>query len=387
MLVKAGADVKVIMTNAARDFIGPLTLSTLSKNPVVLDFFEDEKQVWNSHVELGLWADVFVIAPASANTLAKMAFGLCDNMLTAVYLSARCPIFVAPAMDLDMWKHPATQKNIQTLKTYGNAVIPVGKGELASGLTGEGRMAEPEEIFQYLQNHFSGSLQQPDKHPADNLLKNKQIMISAGPTFEAIDPVRFIGNRSTGKMGIALAEEAAKRGANVVLVKGPTHLSPFFYANIDVINVESAQEMFEVCTNIFSSCDIGIMAAAVADYTPINVSDKKIKKKPGDMFIALKRTQDILQQLGKNKKEGQVLAGFALETNDEMENAQKKLVKKNLDLIILNSLQDKGAGFAYNTNKITILDRHNKIRKFELKSKQDVACDILDYLTTFFVND
>lgn len=370
LFIKEGAEVKVVMTASATDFISPLTLATLSKNQVFSDFTESkEKGTWNNHVELGLWADYMVIAPATANTLSKMADGLADNFLLAVYLSAKCPVYIAPAMDLDMYKHPSTQENIKKLESFSNKVIYSESGELASGLEGQGRLAEPEHIVEYLINDIQSS----------KPLSGKKILVSAGPTHEAIDPVRYIGNRSTGKMGYAIAEQAHLLGANVTLVSGPVNLkvSSNF---INLKKVVSANEMFQTITEISNQYDIVIMAAAVADYTPIEVSDKKIKKKEGDLTLNLKRTQDILAHLGKNKSQNQWLIGFALETDNEIENAKRKIEKKNLDFIILNSLQDKGAGFAHNTNKITILDKNNNKTDFELKSKEDVAKDILNYL-------
>lgn len=367
LLVKAGATVKVIMTSSATSFISPLTLSTLSKNPVITKFHQDEGQLWHNHVELGLWADLFLIAPASANTLAKMANGICDNVLIATYLSARCPILFAPAMDVDMWHHPATQRNIKLLGDYGNKVIPVENGELASGLYGAGRLAEPEHIVQYLQN-FVGSSKKP--------LSGKKILITAGPTYEPIDPVRFIGNRSSGKMGIALANKAYEQGANVCLVLGPSSLTPS-YDDIKVIKVETAEEMYQASIKEFEDTDIAILAAAVSDYTPIQISPIKIKKAGKHLNIDLRKTTDILAYLGQIKKTNQLLVGFALETNNEIENAQKKLKKKQLDFIVLNSLQEEGAGFKHDTNKITILDKQGTIQQFPLKSKQEVAQDIL----------
>lgn len=365
LFVKAGAEVQVLMTGAAKSFITPLTLSTLSKRPVYSDV--QSESGWNNHVELGLWADALLIAPATANTLARMANGLCDDILTATYLSARCPVFFAPAMDLDMWKHSATLGNIHRLQSYGNQLIPVGFGELASGLTGQGRMAEPEEILRYLSDFFA--LQQD--------LAGKKILITAGPTYESIDPVRFIGNWSSGKMGIALAEEAAKRGAQVNLILGPTDLRPNHPA-IQVHAVRSAQQMYDAALQLFESSDLAILAAAVADYRPKYVSDIKIKKQSDEMFIELEKTPDIAASLGKIKRTNQQLVGFALETNNELENARIKLDKKNFDFIVLNSLQDAGAGFHHDTNKITILRKDNKIEHFELKSKSEVATDIIN---------
>ncbi len=369
LLIKAGADVKIVMTKAATDFITPLTLSTLSKHPVHSDVSSESG--WNNHVDLGLWADALLVAPATANTLSEMANGACNDMVTATYLSARCPVFVAPAMDVDMWHHPATQRNIKQLESYGNRVIPVGVGELASGLVGEGRMAEPEDIVSYLADVFSANAE----------FNGKKILVTAGPTYEALDPVRFIGNRSSGKMGVAIALELASRGAEVKLILGPSRLQPE-HSNLECIRVESAQQMYEACVSRYGDCDAGIMAAAVADYRPSTVSDSKIKKKEGDMSLPLERTQDIAKALGASKKPGQILVGFALETDNEVANAERKIKKKNFDFIVLNSLRDKGAGFAHDTNKITILDKGNNIRNFELKTKAEVAVDIVDELAS-----
>jgi len=364
LLVKAGANVKVILTADAGNFITPLTLATLSKNPVYTQYFEEETGVWSNHVELGLWADFMVIAPASANTLAKMAGGLCDNLLTAVYLSAKCPVFVAPAMDLDMWKHESTQSNIDKLRSYGNQVIKPGSGELASGLYGEGRMAEPEEIVAFLADAVSASLP----------LLGKKVMITAGPTYEAIDPVRFIGNHSSGKMGFAIADRFASLGADVTLITGPTaEKSVYPLKRIDVI---SAADMLHACKAEFSAAEITVMSAAVADYTPVQKADQKIKKTSTEFSLELKKTEDILATLGQLKKAGQILVGFALETENEEEYAKGKLVKKNLDLIVLNSLNDKGAGFKMDTNKITIFNKAAEKTVFEMKSKTEVAIDI-----------
>jgi len=378
LLVKAGAVVKVIMTDAAKTFVAPLTFSTLSKNPVYSTFTESEDGIWNNHVELGLWADVLLIAPATANTLAKMSNGICDNLLSAVYLSAKCPVFVAPAMDLDMWLHPSTQKNIKNLESYGNKIIPVGDGELASGLHGAGRLAEPEAIFEYFENFFHSTSIKKEKETTD-ALKGKKVLITAGPTQEALDPVRFISNHSSGKMGISLAEAALSKGADVYLVLGPTSLKPTS-SEINVLSVKSAEDMFNAVDKNFDDSDLIIMAAAVADFTPLTTSDKKIKKSGKDnMILELKRTKDILKTMGQRKKEHQILVGFALETNNEVENATRKLTSKNLDFIVLNSMREKGAGFKHNTNRITIFDKYNKIAKFELKSKDEVAYDILNY--------
>lgn len=364
LLVKQGAEVQVLMTKSSEAFVAPLTLSTLSKRPVFTEVVSESS--WNNHVELGLWADVFVIAPATANTLAKLANGLCDNILSAVYLSARCPVLVAPAMDVDMWRHPATQGNIKKLQEHGVQIIPVGYGELASGLVGEGRMAEPEEIVAFLNSHF----------PAAKTLAGKKALVTAGPTFEALDPVRFLGNHSTGKMGIALAEALAQQGAAVTLVLGPTDLRPS-NPSIRVIPVQSAQEMYQACAAEFPDTDIAVLAAAVADYRPKAVSETKIKKKEGDMSLELVKTVDIAAALGKVKRPDQVLVGFALETNDERTHAQQKLEKKNFDFIVLNSMRDAGAGFGHDTNKITILRRDGSATDFPLKSKAEVARDII----------
>lgn len=364
LLIKAGAEVQVLMTPSAQDFIAPLTLSTLSKRPVYSSVSSETG--WNNHVELGLWADAMVIAPTTATTLAKLANGLCDNILVAAYLSARCPVFFAPAMDLDMWHHPATRHNVERLLSYGNHLIPVGVGELASGLSGEGRMAEPEDIVAYLEHFFA---QQQD-------LAGKKILLTAGPTYEAIDPVRFIGNRSSGKMGIALADAAARRGAEVSLILGPSKLAPQ-EKNVKVLRVESAQEMHDAAVQLFPEIHAAILAAAVADYRPKVVATEKIKKKGEELQLDLIKNPDIAADLGKMKQAGQLLIGFALETNDEENNAQGKLEKKNFDFIVLNSLRDAGAGFNHDTNKISILFKNNKKRDFELKSKNAVAEDIL----------
>jgi phosphopantothenoylcysteine decarboxylase/phosphopantothenate--cysteine ligase len=364
LLIKAGANVKVILTADAANFITPLTLATLSKNPVYTKYFEEETGVWSNHVELGLWADYMIIAPASANTIGKMANGLCDNLLSAVYLSAKCPVFYAPAMDLDMWKHESTRANVQQLQQFGNMIIAPGNGELASGLHGEGRMAEPEEIIEYINGIIKKDLP----------LAGRKVMVTAGPTYEPIDPVRFIGNHSSGKMGFAIADELARLGAEVTLISGPTAEKSMQQVNrIDVI---TAAEMLEACTATFPQSDISVMSAAVADYTPALVSSQKIKKKEEKFSVELKKTADILLTLGQSKTREQVLVGFALETNNEEENALYKLRKKNLDLIVLNSLQDEGAGFKKDTNKITIFNRAEEKTTFEVKSKAEVAKDI-----------
>ncbi|MEJ7610269.1 MAG: bifunctional phosphopantothenoylcysteine decarboxylase/phosphopantothenate--cysteine ligase CoaBC [Ferruginibacter sp.] len=363
-LIKNGAEVKVIMTVAACDFISPLTLSTLSKNEVLTDLFEDN--TWANHVILGRWADLMVIAPASCNTIAKMANGHCDNLLQAVYLSATCPVMIAPAMDEDMWKHPSTQTNLKKLESYGNTILPVESGELASGLSGEGRMAEPETITEVLAGFFKKK----------NDLTGKTVLVSAGPTYEAIDPVRFIGNRSTGKMGIAIANECIDRGAKVILVLGPGAEEPPELA--EVTNVESAAEMYAACVAAFPRADIALMCAAVSDYTPVTVSKEKIKKNDAVLVAEFKRTEDILKKLGELKTGKQLLVGFALETENEQANAVKKLKTKNADFIVLNSLRDEGAGFGHNTNKIIIFDKAEKSYPFEMKKKEAVAKDIID---------
>lgn len=364
LLVKAGANVKVILTADASNFITPLTLATLSKNPVYTQYFDAETGVWSNHVELGLWADYMIIAPTSANTLSKMANGLCDNLLSAVYLSAKCPVFFAPAMDLDMWKHESTQNNIAKLQSFGNVMIAPGNGELASGLHGEGRMAEPEDILTFLEAQIRKDLP----------LLGKKVMVTAGPTYEAIDPVRFIGNHSSGKMGFAIAEELYQLGAEVTLIAGPT--SQKNNTNIKRVDVVSAQQMLDACLAHFSESNITVMSAAVADYTPVVVADQKIKKKEDHFNIELKKTTDILATLGTQKKDDQILVGFALETIDEENYAKDKLRKKNLDLIVLNSLNDKGAGFKTETNKITIFNKDLAKTAFEMKSKTEVAKDI-----------
>ena len=367
LFIKAGANVKVVMTPASKDFITPLTLSTLSKNPVLSSFTnnDDENDTWNNHVELGLWADLFLIAPATANTLSKMATGNSDNLLLATYLSAKCPVYFAPAMDLDMYKHESTKTSLKTLQKFGNIMIPVESGELASGLVGEGRMAEPDTILKFIESHITKGLP----------LYNKKIIITAGPTYEAIDPVRFIGNHSSGKMGFEMAKAAAHLGAEVVLISGPTHES---VTNdlVKVIPVVSANQMYEAVHQYFENSDVAILSAAVADYKPKFVADQKIKKKDATLSLELEKTKDILASLGKIKKK-QLLVGFALETNNEIENAIKKLKNKNLDLIVLNSLSDKGAGFGGNTNKVTLINKEEQITNYDLKSKAEVAEDIL----------
>ena len=364
LLVKAGANVKVIMTDAAKDFITPLTLSTLSKNPVLSSFTEGSNGVWNNHVEFGLWADALVIAPASANTLAKCANGICDSLLLATYLSARCSVFFAPAMDLDMLTHKSTQNNIQKLRAYKNIIIESEVGELASGLEGKGRMAEPEHILEVLEQHFGFNQD----------LFNKTVLISAGPTQEDLDPVRFISNHSSGKMGYELADTFAKAGAIVKIVSGPVALKAS--SLVEVVKVRSAEEMYEKMSESHEDADIVIFAAAVADYTPKHKADQKIKKNDSEMFIELDKTTDIAAELGKLKSENQIHVGFALETNNELANASSKLERKNFDMVVLNSLQDKGAGFRYDTNKITILYANGEQNEYELKSKELVAVDI-----------
>ena len=369
LLIKEGAEVKVIMTAASRNFVSPLTLSTLSKNNVLTDLSENDS--WANHVMLGRWADIMLIAPLSCNTLAKMANGLCDNLLMAVYLSATCPVVMAPAMDEDMWLHTSTKDNLQKVVSYGNIIIPVESGELASGLTGEGRMAEPETILQWLNNFFLTSQQ----------LKGKKALVTAGPTYEAIDPVRFIGNHSSGKMGVAIAKELANRGAVVTLVLGPSSLMP--PANIKTVRVRSAKDMLDACIAEFATTDITVMSAAVADYTPVTVADEKIKKQADVFSVELTKTKDILKQLGEMKNDNQLLVGFALETNNEKAYAIKKLEEKNADMIVLNSLNDAGAGFGYDTNKITIFDRTGKEYPFDTKTKQEVAVDIVNTIIQF----
>lgn len=361
------------MTEAAKEFITPLTLSTLSKNPVLSQFVKDETGTWNNHVDLGLWADAVVIAPASANTLAKMAQGICDNLLQAIYLSARCPVFLAPAMDLDMLQHPSTKNNLLRLKEYGNHLIAPGHGELASGLVGTGRMAEPEEIMDYLNNFFTEKKK----------LSGKQALVTAGPTYEAIDPVRFIGNNSTGKMGFAIAESLANSGAKVTLVSGPTHLT-LNHPQVEVKQVTSAEEMFTACQAVFAQTDITVLSAAVADYRPAEVANQKIKKTEADLSIQLVKTTDIAATLGKQKKNGQFIVGFALETENEESNAKKKVASKNFDLIVLNSLNDKGAGFGHDTNKISLIDAAGKVTKFSLKNKKEVANDIVNAIVAHY---
>lgn len=369
LLIKAGAEVQVVMTEAAKEFISPLTLATLSKNPALADFTKGKDGEWNNHVELGLWADLMVIAPASANTLGKMAHGLCDNLLLATYLSARCPVMFAPAMDLDMYQHPSVRANIKKLEEYGNELIEARHGELASGLSGQGRMAEPEELVEAIAGFFYRSAP----------LKGKKVLITAGPTYEPIDPVRFIGNHSSGKMGFALAEAAAKKGAQVTIVTGPTHLT-INHTNIQRVDVKSAKEMHQACLTFYQDSDINIFAAAVADYGPSGVADQKIKKKGDSLDLKLTKNPDIAKSLGEQKRADQLNIGFALETNNEEDHAKEKIKNKNFDFIVLNSLKDSGAGFGHDTNKVSIIDKANNIEHFELKTKAEVAQDIIDYL-------
>lgn len=374
LFIKAGADVQVVMTPASKDFVTPLTLSTLSKNPVHSTFYNEEAEdaKWNNHVELALWADLMLIAPATANTLSKMVNGNCDNLLIATYLSAKCPVYFAPAMDLDMYKHPSTLASFQTLKQFGNTIIPAESGELASGLSGEGRMAEPENIVAFIQRDLENQLP----------LRGKQFLITAGPTYEAIDPVRFIGNHSTGKMGFDIAECAAQLGATVTLISGPTTLQ-VQSKNIALVRVTSAAEMYAACHQYYPEVDVAICAAAVADYKPKFAANQKIKKSENTLTLELEKTKDILASLGQSK-ENQFLIGFALETENEIENAKLKIQKKNLDLIVLNSLQDKGAGFATATNKVTFIDKNFDIEAMPLKSKEAVATDIINKVISHY---
>ena len=366
LLVKQGAEVKVILTPSARDFITPLSLSTLSKHPVLTDLFDENS--WANHVMLGRWADIMLIAPLSCNTLAKMAHGLCDNLLMATYLSATCPVVVAPAMDEDMWHHAATRANLEKIQSFGNTIISVEKGELASGLHGEGRMAEPETILQFLQDHFFFKKD----------LTGKKALVTAGPTHEALDPVRFIGNHSSGKMGVAIATELSRRGATVTLVLGPTEINVAASHSLMVERVQSAEEMYQSCMKYFHAMDITVMAAAVADYAPASFSKEKIKKKEASFSLGLVKTKDILQSLGQQKRPGQLLVGFALENANETEYAMNKLNNKHADMIVLNSLRDKGAGFGFDTNKITIFEKDGHSISYEQKPKQQVARDIVD---------
>ncbi len=367
LLIKKGAEVQVVMTPSAKEFITPLTLATLTQKPVVSEFFDRRDGSWHSHVSLGLWADAMLVAPASASTIGKMANGIADNMLVTTYLSMKAPVFVAPAMDLDMYAHPSTQANLQKLQSYGNHIIEPGTGFLASKLEGKGRMEEPEKIFEVLEQYFA----------KQQKLAGKKVLITAGPTYEKIDPVRFIGNYSSGKMGFALAGVCAEQGAEVTLICGPVMLQTS-HPNIKRIDVESAQQMYEAATKHFPKTDIAILCAAVADFTPKTTADKKIKRKGDDLTIKLQPTQDIAAALGAQKKKKQVLVGFALETDNELKNAKDKMERKNLDLIVLNSLQDKGAGFRVDTNKVTIIDRHNGLTAYDTKTKREVAEDIVE---------
>lgn len=370
-LVRAGAEVRVIMTPSATDFISKLTLSTLSRNKVLVDLFDEDS--WANHVMLGRWADVMLIAPLSCNTISKMAHGQCDNLLLAVYLSATCPVVVAPAMDEDMWHHPSTKENIQKLISFGNKIISVDTGELASGLVGDGRMAEPDNIIKYMEDNFFVS----------QSLTGKKAFVSAGPTYEPLDPVRFIGNHSSGKMGLAIAEELFARGAAVTLIMGPSPIK-LPSNGIQSVRVNTAEEMYQACTTQFDNSDIGVMAAAVADYTPVEVATKKIKKNNGELVIELKKTRDILKALGEKKSKKQVLVGFALETNNEREYALGKLKNKNADMIVMNSLNDKGAGFGTDTNKISIFDKSGKEFRYELMSKKEAAKNIVDTIIQLY---
>ena len=371
LLVKEGASVKVVMTPLAKESITPLTMATLSKSPIMVDFYNPENGDWNSHVDLGLWADLYLIAPASANTIGKMAGGIADNLLLTTYLSAKCPVMVAPAMDLDMYKHPATQRNLKVLQSFGNIIIEPESGELASGLIGKGRMEEPEKIVSFITDYFA--------RQAD--FKGKKVVVTAGPTYEKIDPVRFIGNYSSGKMGLAIAEELAGRGAEVVLVCGPVNLKTCHPA-IRRVDVESAAQMYEVTSKEFVNSDVAVLSAAVADFTPKEKADHKIKRGKDDLLLELLPTKDIAAELGRIKTASQLLIGFALETNDEEINALSKMQRKNLDMIVLNSLNDKGAGFSVDTNKVTILDKAGDKTVYELKTKVEVAKDIVDQIAS-----
>ncbi|MFN0274235.1 MAG: bifunctional phosphopantothenoylcysteine decarboxylase/phosphopantothenate--cysteine ligase CoaBC [Chitinophagales bacterium] len=376
LLAKEGAEVKVVMTPEAKDFVGALTFSTLSKNPVASQFYNTSDGSWNNHVELGLWGELFVIAPATANTIAKMANGICDNVLLATYLSSKCPVLFAPAMDIDMWKHPSTIRNLEKLRAFSNKIIQPGIGELASGMVGEGRMAEPEEILEEIKKFLAS---QP------KLFHGKKVLITAGPTYEKIDPVRFIGNYSSGKMGFELAQAFAEEGAEVTIVHGPVQVDVNAYEPIKKLAVESADEMYTTCKSNIDEQDIFIAAAAVSDFSPETQASEKIKKSveiEGGFSIRLKKNKDILSEMSRNKKAGQLMVGFALETENEVENAKKKLKEKSLDLIVLNSLRDKGAGFQHDTNKITLLDKHNNTITFELQTKRDAARSIVQHIYT-----
>lgn len=369
-LIKLGAEVQVVITPSGKEFITPLTLSTLTGKPVVSEFFDRRDGSWHSHVQLGLWADAMIIAPASASTIGKMANGVADNMLITTYLSMKAPVFVAPAMDLDMYAHPSTQKNLETLRSYGNHIIEPVTGFLASKLEGKGRMEEPDNIIKVLESFFAENTD----------LQGKKVLITAGPTYEKLDPVRFIGNYSSGKMGIALAEECAERGAQVELICGPVGIKTD-HPNITRTDVESAEQMYQASARIFPNTDAAILCAAVADFTPASVADNKIKREGNKLILELEPTKDIAKALGQMKKQGQVMVGFALETNDEENHAKEKLQKKNLDFIVLNSLQDEGAGFRHNTNKVTLIDKDSKTT-FPLKSKKEVAKDIVNKLVS-----
>ncbi len=375
ILKKLEAEVKVIMTPASSDFISPLVLSTLSKNEVGIEFWDKKTGVWTNHVEYGLWADLFVIAPLTANTLAKMANGSSDNLLLATYLSMKCPTIVAPAMDLDMYRHPTTQHNLKLIASHGVKIIPAESGELASGLEGEGRMAEPETIAKVIETHFASL-------DSSQALRNKTVLITAGPTYELIDPVRFVGNFSTGKMGYALAEKCLKEGAQVILISGPSNLN-LEHDNLRLFRVKSATEMFDLVKTYWTNVDMGIFSAAVADFRPDEVAGQKIKKEDTEFVLKMVKNPDLLYWAGEHKKDAQFLVGFALETNNPIENAKVKLKKKNLDFIVVNTLEDEGAGFAGDTNKIAILDKHNNLTRFELKSKSQVADDIVNHMINF----
>jgi len=377
LLIKEGAQVQVIMTPAAQEFVGPVTFAALSGNTVLSDFFSTEGGDWNSHVDMGVSADLMLIAPITATTLGKMANGVADNLLVTTYLSARCPVVVAPAMDMDMYQHPSTQRNLEILKGYGNLVIEPAKGELASGLEGPGRMEEPEVIL--------SKIRQIKSKPSKKKLLNKQVLITAGPTHENIDPVRFIGNHSSGKMGFAIAEAFADQGAKVHLVTGPVELETRS-AGVEVIRVTSAAEMFERCSELMKGMDIAVFNAAVSDYTPVSASGKKVKRGTGEWTIQLKPTKDIAAEMGRRKSAGQVLVGFALETDNEMKHARLKLEKKNLDLVVLNSMRDKGAGFGTDTNRVTMIDRMGNIDKYELKPKEQVAADLVQRVLKILEN-
>ncbi|MFO8234172.1 MAG: bifunctional phosphopantothenoylcysteine decarboxylase/phosphopantothenate--cysteine ligase CoaBC [Bacteroidales bacterium] len=373
LLVKEGGSVKIIMTQYAKEFITPLTMATLSKKPILVDFFNPENGEWNSHVNLGEWADLYLIAPATANTMGKMANGIADNLLLSTYLSAKCKVMIAPAMDLDMYQHPANLKNIETLKSYGNLFIEPTSGELASGLSGKGRMEEPQIILDKVVDFFQSKKK----------LKNKKFVVTAGPTYENIDPVRFIGNYSSGKMGFAIAEELNDQGAEVTLVTGPSNLK-MNRSSVNIVRINSTEEMFEEVTDLFPEMDGAVLAAAVSDFKAGRISEKKMKRRKENITIELEPTKDIASELGSMKKKEQLLVGFALETDHEEQNAKKKIESKNLDFIVLNSLRDKGAGFQTDTNKIKIIDKHNKIVGFELKSKKKVAKDIVDKIGEWF---